>query len=107
MDHPDVRTPATRRTDPTTSHDAEIRATRSGLRAGHQRAVLDAVRKYPNCTSRELAQRAGLDRYAVARRLPELVTAGYVDRGSKRACSVACTPAVTWHPTPKQIGLEF
>lgn len=65
-------TPIARRTDPVSSHKAAERITRT-VRSEQKRRVLGAVRLYPGRTSRELAEQCGLDRYMVARRLPELL----------------------------------
>lgn len=94
---PDVRTPAARATDPETSHLAAEIMTKSGVRAHQQRQVLSALREWPGRTSAELASNAGMDRYAVARRLPELVPL-FAFRGGSRACAVSGRPAVTWWP---------
>lgn len=92
---PDVRTPAARATDPDTSHTAAESVTKSGVRAHQQRQVLAALRQWPGCTSAELAKHAHMDRYAVARRLPELVPL-FAFRGGSRACQISGRPAVTW-----------
>lgn len=94
---PDVRTPAARSTDPGTSHAAAEAVTKSGVRAHQQRQVLAALREWPGRTSAELASNAGMDRYAVARRLPELCPT-FAFRGGSRACAVSGRPAVTWWP---------
>lgn len=61
-----------RLTDPLGSHEAaaDVQARRDNEMA----QVLEALRKWPSSTSRELAKRSGLDRYLVARRLPDLET---------------------------------
>ncbi len=92
---PDVRTPAARATDPDTSHAAAAAVTKSGVRAHQQRQVLAALREWPGCTSAELARHACMDRYAVARRLPELVPA-FAFQGATRRCACSGRPAVTW-----------
>jgi len=94
---PDIRTPAARATDPGTSHAAAEAITKTGVRAHQQRQVLAALREWPGCTSAELASNAGMDRYAVARRLPELCPT-FAFRGGSRACAVSGRPAVTWWP---------
>lgn len=91
-------TPAARNTDPETSHLAAEENTRSGRRAVQQHAVLAAVMAQPGLTSRELAQAAGMDRYVVARRLPELEAAKIVRKGGARECRVSKRRAVTWWP---------
>lgn len=90
-------TPSSRSTDPESSHDAAERSTRSGARASQQNRVLAWVRRWPGRTSRELAALANVDRYMVARRLPELEPV-HLRRGDLRKCAVTHTRAVTWWP---------
>lgn len=93
-----IHTPATRVTDPVTSRTAAEHHTRTGARAHQQHQAVAAVRAYPGLTSFELAMRTDLDRYMLARRLPECETAGLVRRGEPRRCSVTGRLALTWHP---------
>jgi len=94
----DVRTPAARSTDPVTSHEAAEHMTKTGKRQAQQAKVLKALKKFPGRTSAELAGRAKLDRYMVARRLPELVTGLKAKRGDVRQCRKGGRNAVTWYP---------
>jgi hypothetical protein len=71
-----------RRTDPESSHVAADVAERVGTVACHMSIVLAAVKGYPGLTSKRLAETCPLDRYQVARRLPELETRGLVTRTS-------------------------
>lgn len=91
--------PVARRTDPETSHQAARAITQSGKREGQLLAVIALVRQYPGKTSLELA-RCGhtLDRYQLARRLPELEKAGKVRKGSPKKCGVSEQQAHTWWP---------
>lgn len=73
--------PAARTTDPESSHEADRHMDASGKRECQQRAVLEAVRANSGLTSKHLAQRTGLDRHMVGRRLPELERDGLVRRG--------------------------
>ena len=67
-----IHTPASHATDPVSSHDAEMRVTRSGSRHSNRIAVVEAVRRYnDDMTSAEIALAAGLDYHEAARRLPE------------------------------------
>lgn len=97
-----IRTPAARNTDPESSHIAADRITSSGKRETHQRQILDLLRRCDGRTSAELAalaQREGmvhLDRHEVARRLPELATAGAVRRGAQVTCRENGTKATSW-----------
>ena len=68
--------PLARRTDQIGSHEAaEAARARIDTECAE---VLAALHQHPNTTSRELAARSGLDRYLVARRLPELEERGQV-----------------------------
>lgn len=90
-------TPAARRNDPATSHQAETEINDSGLRGRQQRLVCALVRRYPGRTSRELARVAGIDRYMVARRLPEIEPV-FVRKGEPKRCEVGGRAASTWWP---------
>lgn len=94
-----IQTPIARRTDPESSHLAAEHVTRSGARAHQQAQAIAAVRAYPGMTSFELAMRTDLDRYMLARRLPEVVCAGLVRKGDSKRCSVTGRLALTWWAT--------
>lgn len=87
---------ASRRSDPSSSAAAEQDLTTSGARDHQCRAVLDAVRDHPGSTSRELTRWLDLDRYQIARRLPDLEHAGKVRQGAQRRCAVGGRLSVTW-----------
>jgi hypothetical protein len=94
--------PIARLRDPSTSHEAAEHVTKSGARAYQQRAVLDLVSRYPGHTSAELALKSELmgkplDRWTVARRLPELRDAFLVKNGEKRECRVTRRAALVWY----------
>lgn len=93
---PRPRTRIARAVDPRTSHEAAAEVTRSGRRDRQAAQCLDAVRTWPGRTSMELARLARLDRYVVARRLPELRDAGYVVSEAARKCEVTGRSAMTW-----------
>lgn len=93
-----VETPAARRSDPETSHLAAAQHTASGERAYQLAQAVAAVRTLPGRTSFELALATDLDRYMLARRLPEAITAGAVKKGDQRACKVTGRQALTWWP---------
>lgn len=98
LDFMHIETPAARSTDPITSHEAAQSHTRSGARRGEQAVAIAAVRAQPGQTSLELAEICGLDRYMLARRLPECETAGEVHRGEIRRCCASGRKALTWWP---------
>jgi hypothetical protein len=102
-----IMTPAARSTDPHASHDAERHINQSGVRARQQNMAAQAVKIYAGMTSLEIAEKATLCRYMLARRLPECETAGKVYRGQERRCSVSGRLAATWYPVghTEQLGL--
>lgn len=93
-----IETPAARATDPETSRQAETEHTASGARAAQQQLAAQAVRSYPGLTSLELSKRTSMDRYVLARRLPECETGRAVRKGQARRCAVSGKTAVTWWP---------
>jgi CRP-like cAMP-binding protein len=84
------RFPRARATDARSSHTAAAEIERKGIDKLQAQAVLAAMRRYDNVTSMELATWAGLDRYAVARRLSELASDGLVTRVEPTADTVPC-----------------
>ncbi len=95
---PQPRTPAARTGDPWTSHVAAREVTKNGIRDGQARDVLFALREKPGATTAELAKRSGIDRHAVARRMPELEKLELVRRGEPRKCRATERSALTWWP---------
>lgn len=93
-----VETPIARARDPESSHLAAKEITANGKRQAQQQQTSDAVRAHPGRTSQELAQITGLDRYMLARRLPECVTAGTVKKGALIECIVTRRKAIAWWP---------
>jgi len=94
-----VETPAARHSDPESSHLAAEEINRSGKRGQQQAQAIAAVKAFPGCTSFELALKTDIDRYTLARRLPECITACAVRKGEQRTCSITGRQALTWWPT--------
>jgi hypothetical protein len=92
-----------REDDPISSHLAADEVTQSGARLRQLVAVLILVCKHPGKTSLELAQ-YGLDRYIIARRLPELERSGAVERGGFTLCSVGGRTAIKWMPSAEAVA---
>ena len=96
-----VHTPASRSTDPRTSHAAEAEHTASGKRAAQQRQAAEAVRQWPGRTSSELARLSGMDRHALGRRLPEIEAGegpGQILRAGERRDPETGRSGVRWWP---------
>lgn len=96
-----TETPASRSSDPKTSHAAEAEHTASGKRAAQQRQAADAVRQWPGRTSSELARLSGMDRHALGRRLPEIEAGegpGQVVRAGERRDPETGRSGVRWWP---------
>ena len=78
--------PNFRHSDPRSSQDAGVAVEKKG-KAQKQRDIAQRlVATYPGRTSKELARISGMDRYALARRLPELLRAGVVRRTEEGEC---------------------
>jgi hypothetical protein len=94
------RAPLARSSDARTSHIAAENFTRSGRRGAQKRALLSWLRgRTTAMTSAEIAVAAEMDRYAVARRLPDLERDGLVERCAIRQCTAMGTLAITWRAT--------
>jgi DNA-binding MarR family transcriptional regulator len=91
--------------DPYSSHEAENEINKTGSRAAHQKIILEAVRRYPGHTSKELTRFCDLDRYQIARRLADLENAGYIEKGPIRKCTIGNRNAATWFTKHKQASL--
>ena len=82
------RAPLAAADDPISSHLAAAELTSSGRRASQKAEIVAWLREQVRpLTSMEIAHAAGLDRYMVARRLPDLERDGMVERCAMRECS--------------------
>jgi hypothetical protein len=70
----------------------------TGKRGEQCRAALALVVAHPGKTSMELAALGTLDRYQLARRLPDLREIGRVRNGEDRVCTASGRLASTWWP---------
>lgn len=87
-----------RSTDISTSHEAGSYVASSGIQRDQQSTAAAAVKQHPGLTSMKLADVTGLDRYMLARRLPELLKTKQVWRGPAMPCPVSGRSACTWWP---------
>jgi DNA-binding MarR family transcriptional regulator len=78
--------PNWRHGDPEGSEVAGKAVEKQGRAAKQRQRALRAVWEHPGHTSKELAALTGMDRYALARRLPELLRTGCVRRTEAREC---------------------
>jgi hypothetical protein len=76
----DFPKPRSRRKDPASSKRAEDQMRKSGTLRGQALIAFDLVKQFPGRTSKELAGLGTLDRYQLARRLPELLSMGKARR---------------------------
>jgi len=90
--------PRARRTDPRSSHEAADKAERTGAIAAQQRIALRAVNDYPGLTSKQLSGLCPLDRYALARRLPELADGAHPTVRPPREERRAVVGEIRWYP---------
>ena len=96
--------PIAAKTDPPSSHRAAAELTRSGARQRQIDRVVELVRQWPGCTSRELAERSGMDYHLVARRLPDAKAAHLVTwiggekHPEQRVCRYGGKLCVQWIP---------
>lgn len=98
-----VETPASRATDPESSHIAGELITASGARQRQIDQVARAVRAHPGCTRLELHALTGLDKAMLGRRLPDAVTAGAIVKGLQRTCSEGNCLSLTWWPAEPEM----
>lgn len=98
-----MRSSLARNTDPVTSHLAAAEIVDSGV-ADRQRSIAyKAVCLDPRLTSRELSSYCELDRYQLARRLPELIKMGLLENGVVRECARSGRKALTWNPLEQAV----
>lgn len=89
--------------DPASSHAAADRMEKSGAMGEQMRAVLRLVLEYPGLTSKMLAEASNgaLDRYQIARRLPDLEARGVV-----RKVDQGAGQQVRWFPRVEHLDLS-
>ncbi len=86
----------TRNTDPVSSYDSAKEHFNSGAHECQKQRVLEALTQFPNSTSHELAHKSGLDRYMIARRLPDLEHNELVKKSGTRKCSISSRQVTVW-----------
>lgn len=93
------RFPRARTSDPGSSHAAAAEIEKRGTAKRDGRRCLDAVRRFPGRTTRELHALTRLEVHMMGRRLGELATANKIRREEGGAvCSLGNRPAARWWP---------
>lgn len=98
----DNEEPLARNSDDESSHLAGDKLTTSGKRNSQKTRVVkwmaanNVTTIEAGLTSAEIAQYSGIDRYVVARRLPDLMQDGYVVKCLLRTCKATGNEAMTW-----------
>jgi hypothetical protein len=95
----DFRAPIARWRDPIGAHMAAVEQDASGRRDNHAATILDAVRRRPGLTYRELHGYLGgliAEPVEVQRRLSDLQNERLVEKSGKRPCRVTGRMASTW-----------
>jgi hypothetical protein len=97
---PANRSPLARSSDPVSSHLTAEEVTRSGRRDNQKHKLIEWLRRQTQpMTLAEIAVSSGMERHAVARRLPDCERGGPVERCGMRECGAAGRPAITWRAT--------
>lgn len=88
--------PKSRKTDAVSSHEAAATLKESGAWKSQQVEVLEAMKRIAgsgrHVSSKEIAERCGLDRHMVAKRLPELKDAGLIGWTGKASSDLEYCP---------------
>lgn len=94
LEQPEKGEARARRSDPAASHAAAAEMNASGAARVQRERVIDLVFTHPGLSSNELAKHCDdLDRFQIARRLPEAEESGEVHR-----LKVAGKRDLVWHP---------
>ncbi|MEM7543786.1 MAG: winged helix-turn-helix domain-containing protein [Pseudomonadota bacterium] len=103
IDEAQSKSHGARRTDPSSSHEAIERFSASGKRSQQAQDVYLALwrRRPAELSSLALADASGLDRFAIARRLPELerTEPPLVRRCGVRHCAITGGNTMHWTAT--------
>lgn len=91
--------PASKNSDPSSSHEAEEYINKNGIRLTQTEIVAKLVSAYPGCTASELIrQQTKLTEMQIRRRLPDARTKNLIDNGGIRKSAVSGRNEETWYP---------
>ena len=94
--------PASRSTDPETSHRAERQITSSGKRQTLTAICREAIQNYPGRTAGEIGEITKVD--GIWKRLPELERKGLILRGNSRVYLGTGRNQATWRVASRQLS---
>lgn len=89
--------PASRNTDPMSSHIAERQTTKSGVRVSNLMKVFNFVKAKPGHTAGEIAKALGMERGEVSKRLADARNLKMLVNGKERKCQVKGSQMMTWY----------
>ena len=106
-----IKTPASRATDPKSSHEAEENITDCGKRQAQIDLILKQVEESPGQTSGEIAKALtelghSMDNVMVSRRLSDMKGLT-IKQGDYRKCSAKGTKMITWLPIGAPIASQW
>ena len=90
-----------RNSDPVSSHDAADKVRESGRLENQQKMVLDAVKRWPGSTAKELDGRL-FGQVESHKRLASLCDQGYIVKGARRKCRVTGMQVLTYWPVQER-----
>jgi len=88
--------PVAKTNDPVTSWEAGEEIHETGTAQRHVEIILCTLSPHHSLTSAEIAAECELDRWQVARRLPEMERKNLAERWEIRKCAVTNRKCVTW-----------
>jgi len=92
----DYTAPLSRRTDPSSSREAEDKLKQSGGLSKQCQEVYEAIKQHPNCTAGELEDKSGIPYFTIQRRVSTLEKAGLIKRYGKRVCWIKGNKMTVW-----------
>ena len=94
----DLWTPASRSSDPSTSHEAEKSINKSGSRNTQCNQIFVVVKDNPGAVSGEVADITGMGMHITSRRLADLKNKGIIFQGQTRTYEKSGRKQVSWWP---------
>ena len=99
---PNEWSPASRTTDPMTSHEAEAVVTETGSRSTQCDNIYAVIADTPGLVAGEIAEVTSYGMHITSRRLADLKNRGLARQGQPRVWAGSGRKQVTWWLIPKQ-----